>query len=250
MRRWSHEGRNERRDGGPLFREGSSDLAQAVALRVRSPTRSRKGTCHPSARIHPSSPMDEPFIPYGRPRHRVGRAHVMARMPPFLERVTASRGGAGPFASSVTASVGGASATDERRHPSWSIGDRLTRRGTPIGMMGIPIIHEPCPRPREGSIPRGEADIHMGQRIQPSSMKDAPMPRSRTPVAPHGHRHAGTRIFPLAWRPVAIWLMDTSKQAEGRSLSRVAATLGGSRFKRNGEKDASLNGKACAITSY
>jgi hypothetical protein len=70
--------------------------------------------------------------------------------------------------------------------------------------MAVPICHDRCPRTRKGCTPRGEANIHTGQRIQPIGMKDVPISRSRTPIGPHGYRQAVTRIYPLAWRPVPM----------------------------------------------
>ena len=76
--------------------------------------------------------MDDPFIPHGRARHRVGRTHGMGRMPPSLERATPSGGGHSLLPRSVSASAGGRLAIHGRDPPSWSIGDPLTRRDTPI----------------------------------------------------------------------------------------------------------------------
>src|SRR5580698_9413620 len=76
-------------------------------------------------------------------------------------------------------------------------------------------------------------------------MKDVPAPRSRTPIGPHGYGQAGTRIDPWARRLWPCGLVDTAKQAQGTTLSRVADTHGPSWARGNDEKDASLPGKAC-----
>jgi hypothetical protein len=59
---------------------------EARSLQVRSPDAL-------PARVHPWACMDDPFIPHGHARHRVGRTHGMGRMPPSLERATPSRRG-------------------------------------------------------------------------------------------------------------------------------------------------------------
>ena len=47
-------------------------------------------------------------------------------------------------------------------------------------------------------------------------MKDVPVPRSRTPIGPHGCGQAGTRIYPWARRPVAM-RPDGHRQAGTRN---------------------------------
>src|SRR5580698_3405245 len=81
--------------------------------------------------------------------------------------------------------------------------------------------------------------------MQPSGMKDVPIPRSWTPIGPHGHGHAarGCALWPGGLWPCG--LLDTRKQAHGGTLSPVADTPWPSWSQGNDEKDASLGGKTC-----
>src|ERR1700722_10327092 len=76
-------------------------------------------------------------------------------------------------------------------------------------------------------------------------MKDVPVPRSRTPIGPHGYGQAGTRIDHGPGGPWPCGLMGAGEPAQGTTLSRVADTHGPSWARGNDEKDASLLGKAC-----
>ena len=119
----------------------------------------------------------------GRPHHVEGHSLSLDRCPPLPEGCSRSTDGTILHGRSVTPS----------------------REGThPYGMMGVSIRQDRRLRPRKGCIPPGEADTRTGRRTQPSGMKDVPIPRSRTPIGPHAHGQADTRMCPLAQRPVAM----------------------------------------------
>ena len=76
-------------------------------------------------------------------------------------------------------------------------------------------------------------------------MKDVPVPRSRTPIGPHGCGQAGTRIYPWAGRPVAM-RPDGHRQAGTRNHPFASRghprALMGTRKRREG---CVARGKAC-----
>jgi hypothetical protein len=122
-----------------------------------------------------------PRLSNGDPLTRRGTALCLDRCPPPREGCPRSTDGIIRHGRSVIPSRGGA---------------------RPYRVMAVPIRHDRCPRSRKGCTPPAEADTRMGRRMQPYGVKDGPIPRSRTPIGPHGLGQAGTRTYPLACSPV------------------------------------------------